>query len=119
MSQIITKNVNVATTAAVLEAGRIANNQITKVISKKAPIMVRGYVDTPLGKLVMANLANMAAQHFRPDDTRLLKLTDAMMVQAYQEVIQDFDIEGMIESLLDNKNIKQALEKVDGKKAKE
>lgn len=113
IDQVIDKNKQTAVSAAFMEAGRIANNQVAKIASKQLPVMLRGYADTALGKLVLANAANFAAQKLRPQDQRLGKLTGAMMVQAYQELYADFDIEQMIEDLLENSTIKKALKTVD------
>lgn len=112
-SAIIEKNVTLGTNAAFLEAGRIANNQISAIAGKKLPIMVRAYADTAMGRLLLANLAMAAAEHFRPGDQRLDRLTKAMAVTAYQEVLQQFDIEQMIEDLISNKTIAKALKAVD------
>lgn len=113
IDQIVDKNKQTAVSAAFMEAGRIANNQVAKIASKQLPVMVRGYAETPVGKLVLANIANFAAQKLRPQDQRLGKLTGAMMVQAYQELYADFDIEQMLEDLLENSTIKKALKTVD------
>jgi hypothetical protein len=113
INAIIDKNKQTATSAAFMEAGRIANNQVAKVAAKQLPVMVRGYADTAVGKLLLANIANFAATKLRPNDQRLGKLTGAMMVQAYQEVLADFDIEAMIEDMLDNSSIKKALKTLD------
>jgi len=75
--------------------------------------MVRAYADTAVGRLLLANIAVMAAEHFRPEDNRLKKLTEAMAVSSYQEVLQQFDIEQMIEDLISNKTIAKALKAVD------
>ena len=108
MNKIIEINKNVATSAGYMEAGRIANNQIAKALSKKLPMMLRGYADTCYGKLVISNIANIAIEKFRPDDKNLQTLSKAMMVQAYQDVLREFDIEGMIEELLETPQIKRA-----------
>lgn len=113
VNSVIDKNVSVAKTAAYLEAGRIANNQATKFIASKAPLMVRGYVDTPFGKLVVANMAALAASKLRADDKRVAKLTEAMMVEAWQEVYQMVDIEKMIDEMLSSESIKKALNKLE------
>lgn len=112
VNDTIARNSNNATSAAFLEAGRIANRQATKLASKHLPMMVRGYADTAGGRLVLANIAATAAAQFRPGDRRLARLADAMMVTAYQEVLQSFDIEKMIEDMLSNETIKAALSKV-------
>ena len=113
VSNVVQKNVDLGTSAAFLEAGRIANKQLSGVAGKKLPIMVRAYADTPIGRLILANIALLAQEHFRPDDTRLQKLANAMTVSAYQEVLQQFDIEQFIDDLLSNATIKKALKTVD------
>lgn len=110
---VIDSNKSAATVAAYHEAGRLANKKAKEVLAKKAPLMVRGYVDTPIGGLVIANLAMLAQQQFRPEDARLVKLTRAMQVQAYQELIQSFDIESFIDELMENNTVKRALAKLD------
>lgn len=112
-NNILDTNKAVATSAAFMEAGRIANNQVAKLIAKKAPLMVKGYVETSYGKVVIANMINIAVEKFRPGDAKLEKLSKAMMVQAYQAVMQDFDIEGMIEELFNNPQIKRATNLID------
>ena len=113
VNNVIEKNITLGTTAAFLEAGRIASNQLSAVASKKLPIMVRAYADTAVGRLLLANIAVMAAEHFRPEDNRLRKLVEAMTISSYQEVLQTFDIEQMIEDLVSNKTIAKALKAVD------
>ena len=113
VNSIVSKNVDLGTSAAFLEAGRIANNQLSSIAGKKLPIMVRAYADTALGRLILANIALLAQEHFRPDDEKLKKLANAMTVSAYQEVLQQFDIEQFIDDLLSNATIKKALKTVD------
>lgn len=114
MAKIMDTNKQIATQAAYNEAGRIFLNQVTKAVAKQAPLMVKGYVDTPAGKLVLANAAVMAVQHFRAQDARLNKLANAALAQAYQEMYKAFDIEAFIEGFLDNETIKAALNTVGG-----
>ena len=97
---------------AYLEAGRIANSQMVKLAAKHLPIMVRGYADTPVGKLVVANLTRMILAEMRPADAKLQKLTASMMAAAYQDVIGTIDIDGFITKLLDSGEIKSALAKM-------
>lgn len=118
INNIVEQNVSLGTSAAFLEAGRIANNQLSSICSKKLPIMVRAYADTALGRLILANLALMARDHFRPNDERLGKLANAMTVSAYQEVLQNFDLEQMIDDMLQNSTIKKALKSIDSAEAK-
>lgn len=110
--KLINTNKIVAGNAAFMEAGRMANNQLAKVAASKAPMFARGYVDTPVGKLVIANLAAVIAAQYRPNDPKLAKLANAMMQSAYVEAIQSFKIEDMIKEFLSNADIKAALDKV-------
>lgn len=109
---IVKTNLSLATSAATLEAGRIAISLVAKKSKTKMPILVGAYLDTPIGKLVLANLAQMAQQHFRPEDSRLETLTNAMIVSSYQEFIQSFDIEGFLDELLSDSKIKAAMKKL-------
>lgn len=109
MTKILDTNKSVATQAAFQEAGRIFLNQIVKVAAKQAPMMLRGYVETPAGKLAIANAAVFAVQHFRPTDAKLNRLANAALAQAYLEVYKTFDIEALIDGFLDNDTIKRAL----------
>jgi len=112
INTLIETNKTSATSAAYMEAGYIANKQVGKVLGKKLPMMVRGYADTPIGHLVVANLALLAVDHFRPDQRQLRRLAQAMQVQAYQELLKEIDIDGMIDDLLEHGGIKRALNKL-------
>jgi len=110
MDKLVNTNKIAAQNAAYNEASRIALNQLTKIAAKNAPLMIRGYLETPFGKLVLANLAVAAVGQFRPNDTKLAKLAVAAVAQAYQEVYQTFDIEKVINEFVDNAAIKKVLE---------
>lgn len=116
ISTLITKAVDnnkaAAASAAYLEAGRIANNKLTGLASKHLPLMMRGYADTALGRLLIANAAMVAAAQLRPQDQTLAKLAGAMTTSAYQEVIRSIDIEGMIDSLMNSPEIQAAINKM-------
>jgi hypothetical protein len=108
-SAVINRNKEAATSAAYLEAGRIANNQVSKLALKALPMGVRGFVDTPGGKIVIANLAMAAFAQFRPQEPKLTKLGQAMAAQAFQELIQTVDVEGFIDQMLAGEGVKKAL----------
>lgn len=111
-ANLLDTNKSAAAQAGFLEAGRIANNQLVRVSSKALPLMVRGYADTPIGKLVLANIAQLAAGHLRAGDPTLARLTNAMTVAAYQELIQTFDIEGWLNQALESPEMKRAMSKL-------
>lgn len=111
--KIVNTNTAMAQSAAFLEAGRIANNTAAKFVANKSPLMVKGYVDTAFGKLLIANAAAVAANKFRPTDKKLARLANAMITQAYQEVYQLVDIEKMLNEMLSSESVKAALSKLD------
>lgn len=113
LNSFISSNKEAAKSAAYMEAGRMANDKAAQVLSKKAPMMVRGYVDTPVGKVVISNLAAMALEQLRPGDKRAATLAKAMQVQAYSELIRTVDLEGMLDEILNNVTVKKALKTLD------
>ena len=113
LDKVLDVNKKAISSASYLEAGRLANNQLNKVVAKKLPIMMRGYADTAIGRMVMANLAQMALQQFRPNDQRVATLGQAMVTEAYGQMIREFDIEGMVAELLKSTNISKAVKALD------
>jgi hypothetical protein len=95
LTQILKTNKEAATQAAVLETGRIANATLATIIAKKFPMLP----DTPFNDLIVANLASVIVTQVKPSP-KLKKVTDAMVIQAYQSVYQLIDIEGMIAELM-------------------
>lgn len=106
-------NKDMAKSAAYLEAGRLVNNKMVQIITPKAPMMARGYLATPVGKLVLANLMLVGFQKFKPDNTQLAKLGYAAVTQAYAEAFQSLDIEGLIDGFLKDSSIASAMNMVD------
>jgi hypothetical protein len=109
MQQIINTNQSMAKQAAYQEAGRVLLSQLTKFVVKQSPMFVKGYVDTPFGKLALANAVVLAVQQFRPNDVRLKQLANAALAQAYQEVYKSFDIDGFINQFLEGDTLKGLL----------
>lgn len=112
VASLVNNNKDGLQAAAYLEAGRIANNQLTKLASKSLPIMVRGYADTAVGKIVVANLAQQIILQFRPQEPKLVKLSQAMVTEAMQSLIQTIDIEAFIDQLVGSAEGRRALDKL-------
>ena len=112
ISKVVSTNKQAAASAAIFEAGRIANNKASQLLSKKVPMMVRGYVETPIGKLAIANAVKMAVDQFKPDNELAIRLANGMVVAAYQELIQSFDIEGMLDELMGDSKVMKSLAKL-------
>lgn len=95
LDNIIATNKAAATQAAYLEAGRLANVTMADIIARKFP----GLPQTPFNALVIANLADVISKQIKPSP-KLQKITGAMVTQAYTEVYQLIDLEGMIGELI-------------------
>lgn len=95
LENIIATNKAAATQAAYLEAGRLANATMANILFKKFPSLPQ----TPFNALVVANLADVIGKQIKPSP-KLQKITTAMVTQAYAEVYQLIDLEGMIGELL-------------------
>jgi len=111
LSGAVETNKKAVTTAAVLETGRIANNAVVKLVAPKLPMMARGFADTPIGKLALANMVKMALDQFKPDNATAQRLANGMIISAYSELIQSFNIEDMLDELLSNAKILKSLDK--------
>lgn len=112
ITRAFTANKDAAKSAAVLEAGRVSNNVAAKLLAEQAPLMLKGYIDTPVGRLIIANAASMAVRELRANDKRLTALTEAMLTAAYAEAFAKIDVQALIEKVLDHVQIKEALAKL-------
>lgn len=98
-------------TAAIFETGRIANKKLGELAAKQLPAPASVLATTPLGQLVLANVIKIAGEQFRPGDAAVERLTNGMVVAAYTQLIQQFDVEGLIDDLMSDRSIKAALKK--------
>ena len=105
-------NKQAAVSAAVFETGRLANKKIIDLVKNHIPASLINYMDTPLGKLALANAVLIAVQQFKPDSKNLEKIANGMVVAAYQELIQQYDIQGMLETLSSDTKINNAIKKL-------
>lgn len=112
-SKTLSDNKKLATTAAIFETGRIANKKLGELAAKQLPAPANFLAGTPFGQVVLANIVKLAGEQFRPGDKTVERLTNGMIVAAYSELIQQFDIEGLIDSLLSERSIKAALKRAD------
>ena len=88
-----------------------ANKYASKLISGKLPLMVRGYADTPVARLLLANTVSFVATNYSDklgDKAPIVQsVADAMVVSAYSEMLAHFDIDGFIEDFLSSKEMKR------------
>lgn len=98
--KIIETNTQAAQVAARIAAGRALNTAIAAKLTPQLPLMVRGYADTTIGRLVMANLAAALLKAYSEDE-RAHYAAEAMVESAMVKVTDEFDIEGLVKDLLD------------------
>lgn len=98
---IVAQNKASGKVAGGIIAGNIINDRLAKIVTPKLPMMVRGYADTPLGKAAIANLAAGALIHFLPGNTKATTAASAMIEAAMVEFASSFNIEAMVDELLD------------------
>lgn len=100
IANIVAANKSAVVNAAKLEAGKIALTQITKVAAKKAPFMIKGYIDTPVGRVVIANLLSVAVDQYAPTNQKAKAVASAAMEAAMLEMVQSFNIAEMIDEMV-------------------
>ncbi|QBQ81108.1 hypothetical protein HdH2rev_00194 [Escherichia phage vB_EcoS_HdH2] len=100
IANIVAANKSAVVNAAKLEAGKIALTQITKVAAKKAPFIIKGYIDTPIGRVVIANLLSVAVDQYSPSNQKAKAVADAAMEAAMLEMVQSFNIAEMIDEMV-------------------
>lgn len=98
-TKIVAANKSAAIAAGKIEAGRIVVNKLTKLVAPKLPLMMRGYADTAFGKVVIANVVNIAVEQYAPDNEKARLLAEAAMQGAALELIQSFNVEDLLEQV--------------------
>ena len=105
VSNIVTANKSAAVSVAKIEAGRIAVKQAVKLVKPAVPMMARGYLETALGELAVANLFKFAVDNFAPNNDKAKLIADAMLQGAMLGAIQSLNVEQMINDVMDKVDI--------------
>ena len=95
-------NVDAAKVAATITAGKTLNSLVAQKITPQLPLLVRGYADTPVGRVVLANIADFAVKQFMANNVKANMATTAMMQAAMFELADSFDLEGIVNELVDS-----------------
>jgi len=82
-------------------AGKMFNQRAIALIKPKLPMMVRGYAEEPLGEFVIANMIAAAIIKFGYTNDKLIFLADAGIQAASDDLLDSFNIEEMINELID------------------
>ena len=105
LSVMVDGNKGAVKASAKRRAGKLLNDRLVGIVAPRLPLMVRGYADTELGKAMLANTLAAVIVHFGYNNEKLLIASDAMVVAAMDDLIGSFDIEGMVDSLIDGVNL--------------
>ncbi len=105
VSNIVTANKSAAVSVAKIEAGRIAVKQAVKLVKPAVPMMARGYLETALGELAVANLFKFAVDNFASNNDKAKVVADAMLEGAMLGTIQSLNIEQLINDVMDKVDI--------------
>ncbi len=100
-SVMLDANKEAAIDSGKIIAGNVLNDRVIKLVSPKLPIMVRGYADTPIGKAAIANLIAGVLIHTMPENTKVGIAAEAMIQSASLQLASSFNIEEMVNELLD------------------
>ena len=82
-------------------AGAMFNERVTGLIAPKLPMMVRGYSSEPWFQFILANAVAGAIIKFGYTNEKLLMLADAGVNAASDTFIGSFNLEGMVNELID------------------
>ena len=103
--QVVNDNVEAAKNAAVISAGKALNAAIAEKVKGQLPLMARGYAETPIGAIVIANLVNFAVQNFAAHNDKARWVADAMLQAAMVDFVSSFNIESMLKEVLDTAKV--------------
>jgi hypothetical protein len=93
-------NVEAAKVTAKIAAGKALNTAVQSKIVPKMPIMIRGYAQTDLGKIAIANVVATALTYYAPNDARAKMVSEAMIQSAMCDLMAAIDVEGMVKEFL-------------------
>ena len=92
------QNKQAAIIAAKVDAGRIINKQVIKQLKPHVPMLLRGYLDTPLAPVIAANVVAMIGNH--TDNNKVKKVSELMLLGAADATVQSFNLDKIIDDVL-------------------
>lgn len=94
----VDQNKEAAIIAAKMEAGRVINKQVIKQAAKHVPFWAKGYLDTPLAPVVLANAVAMLGNH--TGNAKVQKVSELMLLAAADVTVQSFNLDKIIDDVL-------------------
>jgi hypothetical protein len=113
--QTVQANKDALIVAAKIEVGKTVNAQLKKLIKPQLPMMIRGYADSPIFDIIIANVASIALKELAAENKKAQVVADSLLQAATVEMMNSFNINKMIDDILKNIDIKQITNIVDTK----
>ena len=109
VTRTVSSNTDAVKVAAKIATGRTVNAVFTKqlVDRKLLPMMLRGYADSPLGAVVIANIVDFGVKQFAADNAKFAYVSDAMMASAMVDLLAEFDFEAIMNDVLSNVSLSE------------
>jgi len=98
--ELVQENKAAAFTAAEIKAGQIINKQAISLIKPKLPMMVRGYADSPVASVVLANVVALGLKHYAAGNKKLEKISELMIAGAAFDSIDALNIDGIVNDFI-------------------
>lgn len=92
------QNKEAAIIASKMEAGRILNKQVLKQLKSHVPVLLRGYLDTPLAPVILANATALLGNH--TGNAKVQKISELMLLAAADVTVQSFNLDKIIDDAL-------------------
>lgn len=80
--------------------GKTATTKLAKIIKPKLPMMIRGYADSPIFKIALANMIGLAIKQYS-SNKKALYVAEAIIEASMFQLAESFNIQEMIDSFLD------------------
>ena len=98
--ELVQENKAAAFTAAEIKAGQIINKQAISLIKPKLPMMVRGYTDSPVASVVLANVVALGLKQYASGNKKLEKISELMIAGAAFDSIDALNIDGIVNDFI-------------------
>ena len=99
-TNLMHQNKDNATAVARVTAGKAINKKLLDLVKPKLPLMVRGFADHELAPLLIANGVAFAIKQYT-DNAKANEAADMMLEAAAFQTAEAFNIDDIIEDLLD------------------
>ena len=84
--------------ASKMEAGKILTKQVLKQVKPHVPMLLRGYLDTPLAPVILANAIAILGNH--TENKRVQQVAELMLLSAASETVGAFNLDKIIDDIL-------------------